>query len=43
MRRRAEICRQALKKFELDNPEKAKPRYECLFWVMGGGSDCFYD
>jgi hypothetical protein len=42
MRRRAEVCRQWLKKWELDNPQKTKPIYECIFWHMGGGNDSFY-
>jgi hypothetical protein len=42
MRRRTEICRQWLKKWELDNPSKTKPIYEVMFWHMGGNNDSYY-
>jgi hypothetical protein len=43
LRNKAEVCRQYLKKWELDNPTKTKPRYEIMIWHCGGGNDSFYD
>lgn len=43
MRRKAEICRQWLKKWELDNPLKPKPLYEMIFRFMGGNNPSYYE
>lgn len=43
MRRKAEVCRQWLKKWEIDNPLKTKPIYECMYWHLGGNNNSFYE
>lgn len=43
MRRKSEVIRQWLNKWELDYPEKSKPLYEMMFWAMGGGNPSYFD
>ena len=42
MRRKAELVRQWLKKYELDNPTLNKPLYELIYSSMGGGNHSYY-
>lgn len=43
MRRKAEVVRQWMKAWELDNPSKEKPIYNLAFKWMGGNNSSYFD